>query len=244
MRKLDHVAGEWRVRTVAGVPGSAGGSDGSALADARLAFPGHLAASATNSSVYLVEESGNPSIREYREAQGDVVTLYRGSPLVAPGSLCLGDQNNILICDAGAGCIWSLDLDTKALTAKITTENMFLFSVEMHEEPVAPARLPIQHQLQAVATSAAAAAAIAHYDEAMHKQEDCVKRVVPSSFIRTSATATEFQFTPTAIARHSPGCYVFADSGGVNSLFRYFEGDVVELEKATTTKSMNEVFDL
>ena len=133
LRLLKREGDIWSVTTVAGMPSNPGIADGKALDDARLFSPTKGIASQDGNSVYFIEEGAFPAVREYNHVSCQITTIHRGAPLATPSSICCGENNVLYICDAGAGCIWSLDLLTKDLTMKICAENLFLHCMEFDD---------------------------------------------------------------------------------------------------------------
>ena len=242
MRKLSWVNNEFVATTVAGTPTSPGNVDGNALKGAKLTFPSHITNSIDGQSVYFVEESANPTIRKYSEidGRGEVNTLYRGSPLVTPGSLCFCDENNLLICDIGAACIWSFNVFTRRLTVKISNLNLFLHSVEMYSE------IDVSTITAGVAVGAAAgggptyasAAAVSHSGAFAAKRNQ--SRIIPSRFMDSSAPNAKF--SPVGIVRLSPGCFIFAAITTQRvEFFRYVTKEEIDREIPKTVTYMNAV---
>jgi hypothetical protein len=223
--------GEWKVLTVAGSPKSPGSVDGRALGETRCTFPGHITASVTKNNVfYFIEQSSNPGIREFDANTGTVTTLLRGAPLIAPGSLCATDNDCLLLCDSGACCIWSFDLNNRQLTPKVTAENMYLLNVELYDETDAG---------EAVAGASKAPRSSAPKDR---DAGDSATRIIPPKFVGIGSTAFNDRFCPVGIVRVRPGWFVFGETNTHSSLFRYLEQPVV-FEEVERVRAATEVED-
>lgn len=211
--------------TVAGSPKSPGTLDGKALGEARCTFPGHITASLTRPNVfYFIEESGNPAIREFNAIDGTVTTLLRGSPLIAPGSVCAADDNSLLLCDGGACCIWSFDLATRKLTPKVTAENIYLLNVELYDDQSLTGA--------AASRNSGGASSVPGVDKAV--------KIIPSLFIGSGTASMNSRFSPVSITRVRPGWYVFGESNTRHCLFRYLEQQTLN-EEVDRLKSATDV---
>lgn len=127
------------VSTLAGKPSMSGTVDDiTSSGEVRLRFPYQIVtASATDADMedshkdfYFTEHGEIHAVRCYRHYPtqphlSEVFTLHRGEPFVHLQGLCVGTLGEVLVCDSGAGCIWSIDVASKSLTKKITSEYMF-----------------------------------------------------------------------------------------------------------------------
>jgi hypothetical protein len=214
--------------------------DGAALSEARCTFPGHITGSLCDRNVfYFVDESASPAVREFNAVTEFVTTLFRGSPLIAPGSLCAADGNRLLICDSGSSCIWSFDLSTKQLTTKISAENMYLLNVELFEEPdVSPTNaVGFKFATNTWDIQLAPGGSLSNGPEA-------TSRIIPSQFIGNAGSTSGNRFSPSCVTRVRRGWYVFGDSNTHKSLYRYLEPDVVsdEVDRVTAATEVRSCY--
>jgi hypothetical protein len=163
-------------------------------------------------------------------ASGVVVTLFRGSPLVAPGSLCCADDDCLLICDSGSCCIWSFHLDTRELLPKISAESMYLLNVELFAE-IPKRGTGEQHGSQIAASRSRGKASptkLQEHEKGCVIPRESVVRIIPSNFVGSGGSCT--RFNPVCIARVTKGWYVFGETNSRHNLYRYLESSVVAEE--------------
>jgi hypothetical protein len=138
LRREEAHSNRWHVSTLAGQADTSGETDGVAEEIALLQWPYQVVGLPTVSEMdetykdFYFTEHGAPhhAVRCYRHyptqpEMSEVFTVHRGAPFVHLQGLCVGTHGDILVCDSGAGCIWSIDVTTKQVTKKVTSEYMF-----------------------------------------------------------------------------------------------------------------------
>lgn len=147
LRREEVNSNHWVVSTVAGQSTIAGNIDGIADTTALLQLPYQIVTAPTMNqdmeepykNFYFTEHGPVHSVRCYRHYPSqphlsEVITLHKSEPFINLQGLCVDAHGDILVCDSGAGCIWSIDVNTKALTKKITSEFMFEASTALLEK--------------------------------------------------------------------------------------------------------------
>lgn len=138
LKRETHESNHWVVSTVAGRVAEPGEQDGDSALSSHLQFPNQIVASplpetdrkGTYRDFYFTEHGPSHAIRCYRHYfdqpnLSEIFTLHRGEPFIHLQGLCVGQEGTLLVCDSGAGCVWSVDIATKTVSQKISADFVF-----------------------------------------------------------------------------------------------------------------------
>ncbi|CAK9251645.1 unnamed protein product [Sphagnum jensenii] len=224
--RLKGTSDSWVVDTVAGQPEVPGVTDGLARHNAHLSSPYQGVYEGSSNMFYFTEQSMNPAVRAlhfaYTDKDGQLVmdinqntitTVHRGSPFIHLNGLCVGENNVLLVCDSGSGCIWSVDLANNTVSAKITAEQIFVLTTHVVED--------------------------VHYKQQQTKKSELKSsycddsHVVPTDYFSPLAIIH--------MSHIAPGYYIFSDKNSKHMLFKYFDQNIVVAETQQMDTIYNDI---
>lgn len=230
-----------RLFTIAGVVDRTGEDDGP-VAVATLNEP--CAVCIWKGLIYFVEKGPRPSIRQLSDCideggptptavleapLGNITTLHRGEPLMAPSCICAVSDVILLICDPGAHCVWSFDVSTRELTTKISNETFARFySAIVDDMPVSQVHSP----------HATGEASDQQQDRFGHSLRYYSKKQELKGSKGSTAISTPLKrFCPISIAVFSPGCYIFTELHSKSTMFKFFDAEYIASQQELTAAS-------